>query len=122
MSSAQSIIPPRVELKHLPYEMGALEPVISGTLLEFHYGKHHRTYVNNLNTLQVQAAEAISKGDVAKYIKLADSIKFNGGGHLNHEFFWECLAPIKAGGGALPDKGSELRTMIEEEWKSIEHF
>ena len=45
-------MPPRVELKALPYEMGALEPVVSGHLMEFHYGKHHRAYVNNLNTLQ----------------------------------------------------------------------
>ena len=44
-------MPPRVELKALPYEMGALEPVVSGHLMEFHYGKHHRAYVNNLNTL-----------------------------------------------------------------------
>ena len=39
----------RVQLKHLPYEIGALEPVISGHLLDFHYSKHHRTYVNQLN-------------------------------------------------------------------------
>lgn len=38
-----------IQLKHLPFEMGALEPVISGHLMDFHYGKHHRTYVNNLN-------------------------------------------------------------------------
>jgi len=44
----------RVTLKHLPYEMGALEPIMSGTTLDFHYGKHHRTYVNNLNNLLEQ--------------------------------------------------------------------
>ena len=44
----------RVQLKHLPYEIGALEPVMSGETLEFHYGKHHRTYVNNLNNLLEQ--------------------------------------------------------------------
>jgi len=44
----------RVRLKHLPYEIGALEPVVSGHLLDFHYGKHHRTYVNNLNNLLEQ--------------------------------------------------------------------
>ena len=114
--------PPRVELKSLPYEMSALEPVISGHQLEFHYSKHHRTYVNNLNTLNQQAAEAMAKNDIAGYLKLASSIKFNGGGHLNHEFFWESLAPIKAGGGALPDAGSPLRKEIESEWGSFEIF
>lgn len=43
--------PLTVQLKHLPYEIGALEPVVSGHLMEFHYGKHHRAYVNNLNAL-----------------------------------------------------------------------
>ena len=114
--------PPRVELKPLPYEMSALEPVISGHQMEFHYGKHHRTYVNNLNQLNLQAAEAMEKNDIASYIKLANSIKFNGGGHLNHEFFWESLAPIKEGGGALPDAGTPIRRAIEEEWGTIENF
>ena len=43
--------PPIVHLKSLPYDLGSLEPVISGHLMEFHYGKHHRTYVNNYNKL-----------------------------------------------------------------------
>ena len=114
--------PPRVELKALPYEMSALEPVITGSQMEFHYSKHHRTYVNNLNTLNMQAAEAMAKNDINGYIKLANAIKFNGGGHLNHEFFWESLAPIKAGGGELPDAGSDLREAIESEWGSMENL
>lgn len=109
-------------LKHLPYELGALEPVVSGHLMEFHYGKHHRAYVNNLNTLNAQSAEALATGNIKRYIELTNAIKFNGGGHLNHEFFWETLAPIKSGGGALPDKSSDLRQMIEAEWGSIEKF
>ncbi len=40
-----------IKLKHLPFDFGALEPVVSGHLMDFHYSKHHRTYVNNLNTL-----------------------------------------------------------------------
>ena len=90
--------------------------------MEFHYGKHHRAYVNNLNTLNVQSAEALATGNIKKYIELTNAIKFNGGGHLNHEFFWETLAPIKAGGGAIPDAKSDLRVMIEAEWGSIEKF
>lgn len=61
--------------------------------MEFHYGKHHRTYVNNLNKLNEQSAEALAKGDIKKYIDLSSAVKFNGGGHVNHEFFWETLAP-----------------------------
>ncbi len=52
------IKPIRTELKPLPYEMGALEPVISGHQMDFHYGKHHRTYVKNLNMMMEKAAEA----------------------------------------------------------------
>ena len=115
-------MPPRIELKALPYEIGALEPVISGHQMEFHYGKHHRAYVNNLNALNVQAAEAMDKNDIATYIKLANSIKFNGGGHLNYEFFWECLAPVKQGGGHLPDANSDFRKALESEWGSMDLF
>jgi Fe-Mn family superoxide dismutase len=53
---------------------------------------------------------------------LANAVKFNGGGHLNHEFFWETLAPINLGGGVQPDKSSDLRQMMESEWGSIEKF
>ena len=114
--------PPLVNLKQLPYEIGALEPVISGHQMEFHYGKHHRTYVNNLNKLQNDAAEALATGRIANYVKLSSAIKFNGGGHLNHEFFWDSLKPIKAGGGVLPDEKSELRTLIEKEWGTMNNF
>lgn len=117
-----STTPARVELKHLPFEIGSLEPVISGYQMEFHYGKHHRTYVNNLNNLTVQASEALATGKTAEYVKLCNAIKFNGGGHLNHEFFWETLAPIKEGGGAEPDVGTDLRDLIDKEWGSIKNF
>ena len=107
--STASSQPKLVELKPLPYDLGALEPVISGEIMDFHYGKHHRTYVNNLNSLNQQSSEALSSGDIKTYISLANALKFNGGGHLNHELFWESLAPIKKGGGELPDPSSKLR-------------
>ena len=110
------------QLKALPYEIGALEPVVTGHLMEFHYSKHHRTYVNNFNTFTEKSAEALARGDIKTYIETSNLVKFNGGGHLNHEFFWESLAPIKQGGGALPDADSELRQAIEKEWTSIENF
>ena len=121
-ASTQIIKPMRTELKPLPYEMGALEPVISGHQMEFHYSKHHRTYVNNLNGLLEKAAEAQAKNDMAAYVQLLQGIKFNSGGHLNHEFFWETLAPISDGGGVVPDQGTQLRDLLEDEWGSIENF
>lgn len=56
------------------------------------------------------------------YVNLLQGIKFNGGGHLNHEFFWETLLPISDGGGNLPGKDSELRNLLEDEWGSVENF
>ena len=49
-------------LKPLPYPINGLEPVISQKLMEFHYGKHHQTYVNNLNGLYEKAADALENG------------------------------------------------------------
>jgi len=100
----------RVQLKHLPFEIGSLEPVISGHLLDFHYGKHHRTYVNNLNTLLEQQAEFHATGNLGKAIGLAQNIRFNGGGHMNHEFFWESLCPQAE--SHLPDKGPLFDAII----------
>ena len=51
MMTGAATAPAVVQLKHLPYEFGALEPVISGHLMDYHFSKHHRAYVNNLNTL-----------------------------------------------------------------------
>lgn len=90
--------------------------------MEFHYNKHHRAYVNNLNNFQEQSSEALARGDIKKYIELSHLVKFNGGGHLNHEFFWESLAPLNNGGGAHPDKGTALRDMLDEEYGSMDNF
>uniref|UniRef100_A0A0N5AN40 Superoxide dismutase n=1 Tax=Syphacia muris TaxID=451379 RepID=A0A0N5AN40_9BILA len=75
-------------LPDLPYDYGDLEPVMSASLLQVHHKKHHFTYVNNLNQAEEQMCEALAKGDVKAITKLADAIKFNGGGHLNHSLFW----------------------------------
>jgi Fe-Mn family superoxide dismutase len=70
------------KLPDLPYSPGALEPYISGHIMELHHSKHHATYVANLNKAMEQLAEAETKNDVAKMIALQDTIKFNGGGEL----------------------------------------
>ena len=109
----------RVQLKHLPYEIGSLEPIMSGLLLDFHYGKHHRTYVNNLNNLLEQQAESQARGDLQKSISLSNQIRFNGGGHLNHEFFWESLCA--QADSSLPDSGP-LHEAIVEGWGTMDEF
>ena len=81
-------------LKPLPYALNGLEPVISENLMSFHYSKHHQTYVNNLNMLTEKAATALANGDHKTHVELSQGIKFNGGGHLNHEFFWESLSSV----------------------------
>lgn len=79
----------KATLPELPYEYHALEPFISADIMELHHSKHHATYVNNLNVANEALQEASSKGDVTKCVQLANAIKFNGGGHVNHTIFWQ---------------------------------
>ncbi len=89
-------------LPDLPYDLGDLEPVISAEIMDLHYNKHHKTYINNLNSLLEQQEEAYSKDDVSKAIALQSGINFNGGGFINHSIFWTNLAPKGKGGGEIP--------------------
>ena len=92
--SGQYSLPP------LPYDYGALEPAISGQIMEAHHKKHHQTYVNNLNAAVAQLEEARHKSDPpTKLVQLQSAINFNGGGHINHSIFWTNLAPKQQGGG-----------------------
>jgi len=106
------------QLPQLPYDFGALEPVISGKIMEIHYTKHHQAYVNNLNAALEKYQEAEKKNDVAAMIALQQAIKFNGGGHVNHSIFWTNLAPKSKGGGE-PPKGDLLKA-IEAQFGSFD--
>ncbi|KAK6121770.1 hypothetical protein DH2020_044485 [Rehmannia glutinosa] len=92
-------------LPDLPYDYGALEPAISGDIMQIHHQKHHQAYITNYNKALEQLDGAIAKGDASTVVKLQSAIKFNGGGHVNHSIFWKNLAPIREGGGE-PPKGS----------------
>lgn len=103
-------------LPPLPYAIDALEPHISKETLQYHYGKHHQTYVDNLNKLVVdtpyvgQPLEAI--------IKQAEGPIFNNAAQVwNHTFYWHCLSPQ---GGGTP-KG-KLADMIDRDFGSFEKF
>lgn len=92
------------ELPKLPYALNALEPVISQKTLEFHYGKHHQAYVNNLNNLV--PGTKFENASLETIIMEADGGIFNNGAQVwNHTFFFNSLAP-NAGGeptGALAE-------------------
>jgi Fe-Mn family superoxide dismutase len=105
------------QLPELPYDFKALEPVISGEIMEIHYKKHHQAYVTNLNAALEKYREAEQKNDVAAMIALQAAIRFNGGGHVNHSLFWTFLAPVS---GSVP-KG-ELAKMIERDFGAFDAF
>lgn len=91
----------------LPYDFGALEPSIDKMTMEIHYGKHHATYVKNLNdAVKGTEWEKKSLEEIIKNIgKAPVAIRNNGGGHWNHTFFWEVMGPKKSAAptGAVAD-------------------
>ena len=90
-----------IELPSLPYAMDALDPHISARTLEFHYGKHHQTYVTNLNKLIANTRWA--DASLEDIIKQSDGGVFNNAAQVwNHTFYWNCLSP--KGGGEPKDK------------------
>ncbi len=108
------------KLPELPYDFGALEPVISAEIMQLHYSKHHQAYVNNLNTALEKSHEAEAKGDLAAMIGFQQAIKFNGGGHVNHSIFWTNLAPTSKGGG-VPPQGA-LMQALQKQFGNLEGF
>lgn len=107
-------------LPDLPYDYSALEPVISGEIMELHHKKHHQAYVNNLNAALEKSAAAEASEDLSTLVKLQPAIRFNGGGHINHSLFWTSLAPKNKGGGSPPE--GELLKAINENFGSFDLF
>jgi len=104
-------------LPDLPYDYNALEPTISADIMKLHHGKHHATYIANLNVAEEKLADAKAKSDVSAIITLGSALKFNGGGHLNHSIFWQNLSP--KGGG---EPSGELATAIKNDFGSFDNF
>jgi Fe-Mn family superoxide dismutase len=80
-------------LPDLPYDYAALEPHISGRIMELHHDKHHATYVAGANTALEKMAEARDKGEHGAVNLLEKNLAFNLGGHVNHTAFWQNLSP-----------------------------
>ena len=88
------------ELPDLPYEKNALEPYMSAETLEFHHGKHHQAYVNNLNkAIEGTEHEGKSLDQIIADAEIHSGLFNNAGQHWNHSFFWNCLTP---NGGGQP--------------------
>jgi len=99
-------------------DYGALEPAISGQIMELHHSKHHNTYVNSYNDAADKLAAAEAGDDIAAKIAIQPLINFHGGGHLNHTLFWENLAPKNQGGGEPPS--GELAKAIDSTYGSLD--
>jgi len=108
----------KATLPDLPYDYGALEPSISGKIMELHHKNHHNTYVTSYNAAAEKYAAAEASSDIAAQIALKPLINFHGGGHLNHSLFWENLAPKSSGGGDPPT--GELAKAIDSTYGSLD--
>ena len=123
-ASGQTV--PAHKLPALPYAFDALEPHIDARTMEIHLGKHHAAYIHNLNTALATAPELAKQplesllanlptiGDEA----LRATVRNNGGGHWNHDFFWKTLAP--AGKAGKPS--AELSAAIDAAFGSMDAF
>ena len=111
-------------LPSLPYSTDALEPHIDARTMEIHHGKHHQTYVNNLNAALDGQPELLEKSVDELISDLAalpedkvNAVRNNGGGHSNHTFFWEVMSPT---GGGSPN--GSLLDAIASTFGSFDNF
>ncbi len=103
-------------LPELPYAITALEPHISAETLEYHHGKHHQTYVTNLNNLI--KGTAFETKSLEEIIMSSSGGMFNNAAQIwNHTFYWNCLSPS---GGGQPD--GELLDAINQTFGSFDEF
>jgi Fe-Mn family superoxide dismutase len=112
------------ELKPLPYPTDALEPNIDARTMEIHHGKHHATYVTNLNNAlkdHPAVAERGLEGLLANLDAVPEAIRTavrnNGGGHWNHDLFWKLLTP---GGSKTPT--GDLAKAIDAAFGNLDEF
>ena len=107
-------------LAPLPYANNALEPFFDAQTMEIHHDRHHNAYVTNLNAaiagtdLDNQTIEEI----LANVSKASPAVMINGGGHYNHDLFWNILAPA----GKCGELSGDLKAAIEAAFGSVDEF
>lgn len=104
-------------LPDLPYDYSALEPAMTGQILELHHDKHHAAYVKGTNDTLEQIEAARDKDELGGLMGLEKTLAFNLSGHVLHSIFWTNLSPD---GGDKPT--GELATLIERDFGSFEKF
>jgi len=113
-------------LADLPYPFAALEPHIDAKTMEIHHGKHHAGYIKNLNTA-LQTSPALAQKPLATLLAelpavpdeaLRSTLRNNGGGHWNHDFFWKTLTPAAQSG----EPSSLLAAAINQSFGSMDDF
>jgi Fe-Mn family superoxide dismutase len=116
MPQADTLTKSRHELPALPYAMDALAPHISRETLEYHYGKHHRAYVNKLNELV--AGTGFEGMPLPALVRTATGALFNNAAQVwNHNFYWRCLSP-----GSSGSPTGELGRAIDASFGSFDSF
>jgi len=104
------------ELPKLPYALDALQPYISKETLEYHYGKHHQAYVNNLNNL-VKDTEFANLSLEEIIMKASGGIFNNAAQVWNHTFYWNCMTPKSNG-----EPSGKLAEAINKKFGSFDEF
>ncbi|MHB1533527.1 MAG: superoxide dismutase [Acidimicrobiales bacterium] len=104
-------------LPELPYDYAALEPHISGQIIELHHDKHHNTYVQGANTTVEKLASARDADDFGPIVGLEKTLAFNLSGHVLHSIYWTNMSPD---GGGEPE--GELAAALTEDFGSFAKF
>jgi Fe-Mn family superoxide dismutase len=104
-------------LPDLEYDYGALEPHITGAIMELHHGGHHKVYVEKANETLEKLEEARGKKDFSRLGALEKALAFNLSGHVLHSIFWKNLVPH--GGG---EPSGELARLIERDFGGFQGF
>jgi Fe-Mn family superoxide dismutase len=105
------------KLPDLPYDYAALEPHISGAIIELHHDKHHAAYVAGANATQEKLAAARAADDFGAVVGLQKTLAFNLSGHILHSVYWTNLSPD---GGGTPE--GELAAAIDDGFGSFDAF
>src|SRR5581483_5521907 len=108
------------ELPKLPFQKNALEPYISAETIEYHYGRHHKGYIEKLNQL-IQGTE-FADLSLEKIVMRSNGAIFNNASQAwNHTFYWNSLAPLVVSEEERAPQG-ELKVAIERDFGSFEEF